>query len=385
VDTNDFSNYPMMPMRKGGDSRVDALSEAVRAVTADLSLDRTLRRLAEIAAHLVNARFAALGVPNASGGLESFFVYGMTEKQIAAMDHYPLGLGLLGTLIQDNTPIRLEDMRRDPRSAGFCARHPRMTSFLGVPIISRGKQLGSLYLCDKLDELPFTEDDERMISLLAGHAAIAIENAHLSDQLRILAVVEERDRIAMELHDGIIQQIYAIGMKLEIARTTLVQNEKLDSQIMTATHDLDRVIEDLRRYIRDLKTGVDYSVSLRKQLGEVIANFGEVSKATLTTSIGQAFTLLTEGRVHSLVQIARETLSNIARHAEATAVTLRLQESGGKITLEIQDNGVGFDVSKAFDGRGLKNIQRRAEQMGAALSISSEAGAGTRLLLVLTD
>src|SRR5262245_13665015 len=166
-----MTNIPPIPSQ----AEIDALSEAVRAVTADLSLERVLRRLAEIAAHLVNARYAALGVPDGKGGLENFFVYGMTEKQISNMDHLPRGLGLLGLLLVRPESIRLEDMRQDERSAGFCEHHPRMTSFLGVPIMSKGQHLGNLYLCDRLDDQPFSENDERLVTLLAGHAAIAIE------------------------------------------------------------------------------------------------------------------------------------------------------------------------------------------------------------------
>src|SRR5215213_10313737 len=207
-----MTDTPENPSR----AEMDALSEAVRAVTTGLSLEGVLRRLAEIAAHLVNVRYAALGVPDEKGGLQNIFTYGMSEKQISHMDHYPLGLGLLKLLLTNPDPIRLEDMHQDPHAAGFCVNHPKMTSFLGVPIISKGKHLGSLYLCDRLDEQPFSANDERLVSLLAGHAAIAIENAKLSNQLRKLAVIEERDRIAMELHDGIIQAIYAVGIKLEI-------------------------------------------------------------------------------------------------------------------------------------------------------------------------
>src|SRR5262249_16164440 len=153
----------------------------------------------------------------------------MSEKQVSHMDHYPLGLGLLGQLLTRHEPIRLANMHEDERSVGFCAHHPKMGSFLGVPIMSKGKHLGSLYLSDRIDGPPFGDVDERMVSLLAGHAAIAIENAKLSGELQKLAVVEERDRISMELHDGIIQAIYAIGIKLELTRLGLEKNHEKDS------------------------------------------------------------------------------------------------------------------------------------------------------------
>ncbi len=374
--------YPDLSSRST-DAKLDALSDAVRAITADLSLERVLRRLAEIAAHLVNARYAALGVPDGDGGLDNFFTYGMSDKQLAGMDQYPRGLGLLGALLTQQDPVRLEDLRLDPRSAGFCSHHPRMTSFLGVPIISKGKHLGSLYLCDRLDELPFSEEDERMIALLAGHAAIAIENARLSDQLRRLAIVEERDRIAMELHDGIIQQIYAVGLKLELARTSSAQSAEADAQLVDAAQDLNKVIENLRRYILDLKVGVNFSVSLHDQLREIAEGFRSVSAARLVMDVGRGFTHLTEELVHSLVQITREALSNIVRHSNATEVYLELHETSSHITLVIADNGKGFDTTSPVAGRGLENMRHRAQQLGGMLNIKSQIEHGTTLTLTI--
>jgi signal transduction histidine kinase len=374
-----MTNIPPIP----SPAEIDALSEAVRAVTADLSLERVLRRLAEIAARLVNARYAALGVPDGKGGLENFFVYGMTEKQISKMDHLPRGLGLLGLLLVRPESIRLEDMRQDDRSAGFCEHHPRMSSFLGVPIMSKGQHLGNLYLCDRLDDQPFSENDERLVTLLAGHAAIAIENARLSEQLRKLAIVEERDRIAMELHDGIIQAIYGIGLRLEIARTTKVIVPEVDAEIRSAAQGLNQVIEDLRRYIQDLKLGVNYALDLQQQLREIADGFRSVSTARLVMDVGRVFSHLTEARVHTIVQVTRETLSNIVRHANATEVYVDLHEMPAQTVLVISDNGHGFDPQSVNRGRGLDNMRHRTEQLGGTLELESQPGRGTTLTLTL--
>lgn len=371
------------PMSSSPQAKIDALSEAIRAVTGDLSLDRVLRRLAEIAAHLVNARYSALGIPDDRGGLKNFFTYGMTERQVNAMDHLPIGHGLLGALMTGQQPLRLEDMRQDGRSVGFCAHHPRMTSFLGVPILSKGQHLGSLYLSDRLDDQPFTEDDERMIQLLAAHAAIAIENARLSDQLRRLAVVEERDRIAMELHDGIIQSIYAIGIKLELARTSVNPTAALDTQLSAATNELNRVIEDLRHYIQDLKTGVNLSVALTEQLQEIAQGFRSVCSARLVMDIAPVFSQLTEAVIHTLTQVVREAFSNIVRHADATEVHLDLHENAAQFNLVIADNGHGFNVEQAAPGSGLQNMRRRAEQLGGTLQVASSPAHGTTVTLAL--
>lgn len=365
------------------EAKLNALSEAVVALTTDLSLDHILRRLAEIAAQLVNARYAALGVPDGKGGLAQFFTYGMTEEQINRMDHYPLGRGLLGLLLTETRPIRLANIHEDPRSAGFCLNHPHMTSFLGVPIISKGNHLGSLYLSDRLDDQPFSEDDERMIGLLAGHAAIAIENAKLMDQTQRLAVIEERDRISMELHDGIIQAIYAIGIKLELARLTLVQRPEVAEQIVSANEDLNRVIEDLRKYVRNLRAGVEHSVTLREQLEKLADNFRQVSNARLVMDISQGFAQLSEDRIHAIVQIVRESLSNIVRHANASEVYLDLHETPTQITLVISDNGQGFDPEKVLHGNGLHNINQRARQIGGTVNVTSRVGRGTTLTVIV--
>ncbi|GIK27144.1 MAG: GAF domain-containing sensor histidine kinase [Chloroflexi bacterium] len=360
-------------------SQLDALSDAIRALTTEISIERVLRRLAEISAHLVNARYAALGVPSEMGGLAQFYTYGMTERQVARMDHLPVGHGLLRELLRVTNPIRLEDLRQDPRSAGFCAAHPTMTSFLGVPIISKGVHLGSLYLCDRLNNQPFSDEDERLVTMLAGHAAVAIENARLNEQLRKLAIIEERDRIAMELHDGIIQQIFSVGIRLDITRRTQNPPDEIAEQLKNAASELNRVIEDLRMYIRDLNRGVDYAVTLGDQFREVFEGFRSVSSSRLVSDIQPGLTHLTEDKVHVLVQLTREMLSNIARHARASEVYVELVDNGHSTELTISDNGIGFNPATVQRGRGLDNMTSRVGRLGGTLTIDSSPGHGATL------
>src|SRR5258708_525269 len=361
------------------EASLNALSEAIGAITTELSLDHVLHRLAEITAQLVNARYAALGVPNEGGGLQNFFTYGMTDKQMSHMDHLPLGRGLLGLLIARPEPIRLEDMHTDERAAGFCQNHPKMTSFLGVPIISKGKHLGSLYLCDRIDGEPFSTEDEKIVGLLAGHAAIAIENARLLEELRKLAIIEERDRISMELHDGIIQAIYAIGIKLELTRLRLDDKAEAEAQIISANHDLNQVIEDLRKYIQDLHLGVNYSVELHEELNEIAQGFRQVSSARLVMDIASGFAQLNEGLLHIILQIIREALSNILRHAHASEVYVDLHETATQLTLVISDNGQGFAPNKASKGNGLHNIRQRVRQLDRSIDLISQPDRATTL------
>ncbi|MCO6444801.1 MAG: GAF domain-containing protein, partial [Anaerolineae bacterium] len=357
-------------------SQLDALSDAIRALTTEISIERVLRRLAEISAHLVNARYAALGVPSEMGGLAQFYTYGMTERQVARMDHLPVGHGLLRELLRVTNPIRLEDLRQDPRSAGFCAAHPTMTSFLGVPIISKGVHLGSLYLCDRLNNQPFSDEDERLVTMLAGHAAVAIENARLNEQLRKLAIIEERDRIAMELHDGIIQQIFSVGIRLDITRRTQNPPDEIAEQLKNAASELNRVIEDLRMYIRDLNRGVDYAVTLGDQFREVFEGFRSVSSSRLVSDIQPGLTHLTEDKVHVLVQLTREMLSNIARHARASEGKVEWANNGHRTELTTSDKGMGFNPGRVQAGRAPENMTSGVGGPGGTLTTDSPPGHG---------
>ncbi|MBI4771242.1 MAG: GAF domain-containing sensor histidine kinase, partial [Chloroflexi bacterium] len=157
-----------------------ALREAALAISANLSLAETLKRIVAAAAELVNARYAALGVPDEAGeSLAEFVTTGLSAEAEARISHRPRGQGVLGVILEEGQSLRLRDVRQHPRSVGFPPHHPVMTSFLGVPITYKGKRLGNLYLTDKREASEFTEADQTLIELLAAHAAGAIQNARL--------------------------------------------------------------------------------------------------------------------------------------------------------------------------------------------------------------
>jgi signal transduction histidine kinase len=361
---------------------LDALSRAAAAVTSELNLPRTLKTITDIARELVGARYAALGVPNEDGTLKAFTTSGMNAEALAQMEHQPQGLGLLGAVLESDEPIRLDDLAQDTRSAGFCGdAHPTMTRFLGVPIISRGERLGNLYLTDPLDGEPFSEDDERLIVLLAKQAAVAIENARLSEQLQDMALSRERDRIGMELHDGVIQSVYAVGMKLEILRGQFPMTPEQETQYQSMINDLNTIIEDIRLYIRNLRTAREEQATFKQRLDNLARHFHDFARVEVVVDVPSKLRTLTERQRHSLVQIVREGLSNVARHAQATQVEIKVREVGNNLLLTVKDNGRGFDPSKFRDPAsfGLHNMHQRAIQLGGTLTIDSEEGQGTRL------
>src|SRR5690349_17095258 len=186
-------------------SVIDAFDAATRAIAGLQSVDQVLQVIVDQVRPLANARYAALGIVDDHGVIERFITAGITAEERARIGPTPTGHGLLGVIIRENRPLRIPDISRDPRHYGFPPHHPPMTSVLGVPVTVRGRTVGNLYLTDKIGAREFSDDDQRLVETFASHAGIAIDNARLHEQVQRLAVVDERERISRDLHDGIIQ------------------------------------------------------------------------------------------------------------------------------------------------------------------------------------
>lgn len=364
-----------------------ALHEATLAIADGISLPRTLQRIADTARIIVKTKYAALGVLEAEGDrlvLKQFITSGLQASAVRKIAHEPVGKGLLGDIFISDHPINVANIMDDPRSAGFVSGHPFMKTFLGMPITYRGKQLGNLYLCDRLDGQNFDENDESMVSLLAAHAAIAIENAHLHEELQTIALRSERDRIGMELHDGVIQSIYAVGMKLEILHGQFKLNSEQERQHQSILSDLNQIIEDIRSYIRNLLSARDEQTTLKQKVENLIVHFRDFSGVDVNMNVADELPLLTDFQRHNMLQILRETLSNVAKHSGASAVDITISEKDKEIWLTVADNGCGFDISTADAEKtqfGLRNIEQRSRRINSRLQIKSKAGEGTTVSL----
>jgi two-component system sensor histidine kinase DevS len=166
------------------ESEIRALHQATLSLFADLSLDGVLRRITDAARELVNARYVALGIPGESGNLDVFISSGLSDEEIQQISHPPVGVGLIGEMINIGKSIRTPEIADHPKAVGFPEGHPQMHSFLGVPISAYGRPIGQIYLTDKVGADHFSEHDQRMIEMLAAHAAAAIENARLYQQVQ---------------------------------------------------------------------------------------------------------------------------------------------------------------------------------------------------------
>lgn len=367
-----------------GDTRDRRLIEAGMILASELSLDAVLQRIVELAVDLTGARYGALGVLTLDGRvIEEFITVGITPEERAALGDPPTGHGLLGVLITEARPLRIPDIRADPRSVGFPANHPLMKSLLGAPIMGRGTVFGNIYLTDKQDAETFDDDDERVLVVLATQAAIAVENARLyeeterkSRELQRLQVMEERERIGKELHDGVIQSLFAVGMSLQ-GLASSSSDASLARRLEVAVEDVDHAIRDLRNYIFGLRPGILADRQLDQALKEMTSEFGSRTGVVTVVDVDDEAASALASRAADVVQLAREALSNVGRHGAATTCRVSLQRGEGGLFLEIDDDGRGFDVEMTTWGMGLNNLRERVESLGGVLQVESTPGEGT--------
>ena len=362
-----------------------ALDEAVRGISGVLTLDRVLQLIVDRVRDLAGAEYAALGMVNAAGQIEHFLTSGLTRAERDRIGAYPQGRGLLGLIIREGQTFRIPDIGADPRRAGFPANHPPMHSFLGVPVTFKGRSVGDLYLTNKLGAAEFSEDDQRLVERFALHAGLAIENARLSDRVQALAVVEERERIGRDLHDGIIQRIYAVGLGLDdVPEQIATHPAEAAARVERAIDALNIAIDEIRTFIYGLRPGIDAPGGMASAL-ETLAEELRLNTTLQIDVHVDTGTELEPDAATELLNVVREALSNVARHAGARRAEVHLARDGGELRVTVVDDGAGFDTATPPGGthHGLSNMRARAARLGGRLDVESAPGRGTRIILTL--
>jgi signal transduction histidine kinase len=359
--------------------RRDALVRAGLVLASEMSLPSILQKFVELACQVADARYGALGVLDPGGTqLQDFITHGVTDEERRAIGHLPIGKGILGALITETRPLRLSRIQDDPRSVGFPANHPPMTSFLGVPIKVRDQVYGNLYLTEKRAAAEFTTADEEAVLTLGAQVGVAIENARIREELQRLAVLEDRERIAKELHDGVIQSLFAVGMALQAAGALKDDPDALSKRLADAVDDVDRVIRELRNYIFGLGPGGVADSQLDRAIRDLVEEYRRGWDGAIRAEVDPEVAGLLSSKAADVVQAAREAISNALRHAEADTVSVVLGREDGAAVLEIEDDGRGFEPDSVSEsGRGLGNLRARADALGGKLEIHSKPGAGT--------
>jgi len=355
-----------------------------------------LRHIAEAARTLVGAKYAALGVARVTKkGLEEFVTVGMDASMEALIGDRPTGSGLLGMLLERSEPLRISAISQHPASGGFPARHPVMTTFLGVPIMRGESILGSLYLTDKLDGGTFTEADEAAVKALGSYAAVAIHNLHMQSQQQALvrgliyAQEEERRTVAYDLHDGLTQYIMASHAHLESFRRAKIGGNlvKAEKELDQSMQLLNKAVVESRRMINGLRSLALDDLGLAGALEQLLADEKVRSNWSATDLIhnieGRRFDKTLETAVY---RVAQEALTNAHKHAQASRVRLQIllkpiEKTGiPQIVLEVRDWGKGFDPddqNRGYEHLGLHSMVERVHVMGGAYKLTSVIGEGT--------
>lgn len=360
----------------------DALDAAVRSIAGVLDLDRVLQLIVDRVRELADGEYAALGIIGPDETLERFVTSGIGDAERRRIGALPTGRGLLGVIIREGRSLRIADVSTDDRRSGFPPNHPPMRSFLGVPVRIRSRAIGNFYLTNKRGAAEFSLDDQQLVERFALHAAIAIDTARLHAEVRRLAVLEERDRIGRDLHDGVIQRLYAVTLSLDDVPELMDEEpDEARGRIERSIEALQSAIGDIRTFIYDLRPRLLSAGDLHAALLELADEAGRSGTPEVLVEV-EGDLLLPPAVANQLVAIAREGLSNIGRHAGATHATIHLTVAGDLARLTIADDGRGFDVAAPRDGRhhGLGNMQDRATAMGGRLTVTSTAGGGTRVM-----
>ena len=359
-----------------------AVSDAVLAVASELSVDEVLQRLVDAARELAGARYAALGIPDGAGGFRRFLVAGMSDRLVAAMGPLPRTHGMLGAILQADTAYLTDDIHRDPRFRGWWPRqHPDMRSFLGVPIVARDAVIGAFYLTQKEGADTFDDDDRQLIELLAAHAAIAITNARLYERSRELSILSERNRLALELHDAVSQKLFSLNLAAESAATLLDRSPAQAGDQIARVRDLAREsLAELRSLILGLRPADLERDGLAGALRQEAMMLQQIHGIEVRLDLDGAEHAGSGPRDAEILRIAEEALHNAVRHSGADSVSVLLRGEEGTVTIEVADDGRGFDPDDPelrSHHLGLTSMEERARDLGGSIALRSRLGAGT--------
>lgn len=357
------------------------VSAAVLAVASRRSVRDVLQTIVSAARRVLDARYAALGIPDDSGGFAEFLADGISDEQWAAIGPLPRQHGLLGLMLQDPRPIRLADIRSHPDFGWWPAAHPVLTDFLGMPIMDDDEILGELFLANKNAPGGFTADDEELLRVLAAHAAIALVNARLYERSRELSIVEERYRIARELHDSVTQKLFSLRLTADAAAALVHQDPARAADHLATVRQLAaEATNELRTIVVGLRppdlAGDGLHVALRKQ-----AELLDRVQGAQVRFRGCPVPRLPGGREEAVYRIAQEAVHNALRHGEPRLVDIELSSEDGKLVLIVSDDGHGFDPAAASARLrrrlGIASMADRAAAAGGRLTLDSRPGTGT--------
>ncbi|MDX1448335.1 MAG: GAF domain-containing sensor histidine kinase [Acidimicrobiia bacterium] len=354
----------------------DTLTDLVKAaadVAGQTELDSLLRTTVRLAREATGSAYAAMGVIGSQNTLRDFIHLGMDPGAEERIGHLPVGHGVLGLLIREPQTVRVDDIAQHPDSVGFPEHHPKMTTFLGVPVRAGDSIFGNLYLTDKPE--PYDAEDEVLVEALAAVAGGAISSLRLRQRLSDLALAEDRERIARDLHDAVIQDLFAVGLNLQ-ATAAQLEDDKLRTRMDDAVDRIDTAIASLRTFIFDLRSLGTLNTTLSRTLEGMLDRIAG-GRATWEIALSSDVGSVDSNILDNALLVIREAVSNAVRHGGASHLTIRIERTDDGADLIVSDNGRGFDPDRATRGMGISNMESRATDSGGTFRIESSADGTT--------
>lgn len=354
------------------------VSQAVLSVTRQMSVRDVLQVIVRSARSLVGARYAALGVPDQGDSFAEFVVDGISGAEWAAIGPLPRRHGMLAVLLNQGQPERLQDIRKDPRFEGWPAAHPQMSHFLGVPVRDGDQVLGIIFAANKVsaaaEKRGFTERDEEILSLFAAHAAIALTNARLYERSRELSVMQERSRLARDLHDAVTQKLFSIRAHARAAAVLAARGPVDAKRVRAEIEVIGELGAEAHAELRAVIDGLAPPDLEAAGLAESLRRYAVL--AGRAHGVPVEFTAaclppLSERTEAALYRVAQEALHNALRHAGASGVKVTLARTARQVVLEVSDDGHGFNAQAPSGGLGLASMRERAAAAGGKLVIRS--------------
>ncbi|MEZ3180615.1 GAF domain-containing sensor histidine kinase [Streptomyces pimonensis] len=374
-------------MSHGPRSGLAAVSSALLAMSRHLEVRDVLKTIVASARELLDAQYAALGVPDDHGGFAQFVVDGVSDDQWKAIGPLPRQHGILAAMLNEATPQRLADVRRDPRFEGWPSAHPELVDFLGLPIRAGDEVIGALFLANKDCPRPegtcgFTADDEELLGILAQHAAIALTNARLYERSRELTIAEERSRLAHELHDAVSQKLFSLRLTAQAAARLVDRDPaRAKGELQQVAALAAEAADELRAAVVELRPAAldeDGLVATLRTQAQVL----DRAHTARVTFAGNGVRALPAAQEEAVLRVAQEALHNALRHSGGDHVDVTLDRRGGGAVLRVSDDGGGFDpriVRSAGRHLGLVSMRDRASGVGGRLTVESAPGKGTTI------
>ncbi|QDY76105.1 GAF domain-containing sensor histidine kinase [Streptomyces qinzhouensis] len=368
-------------------SGIAAVSTALLAMSRHLEVRDVLKTIVASARELLDAEYAALGVPDDHGGFAQFVVDGVSDAQWKAIGPLPRQHGVLAAMLRDARTERLADVREDPRFGGWPAAHPEMKDFIGLPVKDGDEIIGALFLankrCPRTDGgCGFTGEDEELLSILAQHAAIALTNARLYERSRELTIAEERSRLAHELHDAVSQKLFSLRLTAQAAAALVDRHPgRAKEELQQVAELAAEAADELRAAVVELRPAALDEDGLVNTLRSQVQVLDRAHSARVTfDTLG--LKALPAAQEEALLRVAQEALHNALRHSGAERVDVSLTRRGPGAALSVTDNGKGFDprtVRRAGRHLGLVSMRDRASGVGGRLRVNSAPGRGTTI------